>query len=325
MTQRQEKTEEIDEKAKVLKKLDKLGIEWYEASQAGNEAEKRNLSPAIFNLIMAEAKVIKESWRTQSDDFFGAVSLFYCNDLEKYNPNYNGKKAPFSEFVRSRISLRMTDNYNTEHENKRTRKKQEDGTVVTQKRTEISIEDNEEKVKKEGTGGEIYNIINESNKMRDPALIVYEDADMCELISLFISLTQNLSGRKDNESKKFYFRLFGTENITGAIHLSSDDNAVMRKHERDIFSAMQKSFLDYYMLKECDTIREIRHCRMKQRKEVEKNSNDEREVEIPFSNKLYLAYFDRIEGKQIVDSTISNQRNDYERMLKALVKNDYKN
>lgn len=332
MAQRQEKIEEIDEKTKeeVLKKLDKLGIEWYEASQAGNEAEKKNLLFAIFNLITEKAKVIKKNWRTQSDDFLGAVNLFYCNDLQKYNPNYNGKKVPFSEFVRSRISLRIIDNYDIEHENKRKREKREDGTIVTKKRMKISIEENADNFMEEGTGGGVYDEINASNKMRDPALTMDEDADICLLISLFITIPENLQGKRNNEAKRAYYRLFGTEHITGAIRLSPGNMAI-KKHERDILSAIKSSFLNYYMAKICKTIQEIESCPMKLRKEVEKNSADEREVDIPFSNKLYIAYLDRIENRQVVDSTISNHKKHYhddllkDELLKEWRKDDYKN
>ena len=52
MTQRQGKTEEIDEtKAEVLKRLDKLGLEWYEASQTGNRVEKEFLQTKIFTVL----------------------------------------------------------------------------------------------------------------------------------------------------------------------------------------------------------------------------------------------------------------------------------
>ena len=330
MTQRQEKTEEMDDKtrAEVLEKLDKLGLEWYEAVCAGNEDEKKNLSPAIFNLIIKKARAINKNWKTQSDNFLGAVSLFYCNDLRKYNPNYKGKKISFSKFVRVMISYRIKDNHNIENGIKKLREKQEDGTEVTKIRTMISIEQNEEEHEKEGTGGETYDRINASNRMKDPALIMYEDAGICLLISLFITIPENLQGKRNNESKRTYYRLFGTEHITGAIRLSPD-NMEIKKNERDILSALKSSFLNYYMVKTCKTIREIENCPMKLRKEVEKNSTDEREVDFPFSNKLYIAYLDRIENRQVVDSTISNQKKDYyedllkNELLKEWRKNDY--
>ena len=74
------------------------------------------------------------------------------------------------------------------------------------------------------------------------------------------------------------------------------------------------------MRTKCHNIEEIECGEMKRRDEVEEGSTDQREVEIPFSNKLYITYLDRIENNKIKDSAISMQHTSYKELLGELLK-----
>ena len=174
-----------------------------------------------------------------------------------------------------------------------------------------------------GEGGKDLERINEANSFRDPDNNILKDEWICELTMLFTKITQCLAGRQNNQTKKEYFKLFATENITGTIRVSTADNAFMKKRERDILSSLKEDFLDYYMMDKCRSLKEIRESHMKHHCEVEMGSTDTSEIGIPFSNKLYIAYLQRKGGKKVGDSAVSMQRNSFRELIKELYNNDY--
>ena len=92
----------------------------------------------------------------------------------------------------------------------------------------------------------------------------------------------------------------------------------MTRSIRDILSALKNDFLDYYMTEICRIMKKINSCPMKKHCEVEVGSKDENEIEIPFSNKLYTAYFQRIQNRKVGDSAISMQRSSFKDLLSEL-------
>ena len=228
----------------------------------------------------------------------------------------NGEERSFFSFAKSRIGYRIQDCYDRNMGVKRHQVK-EDGNVVTEKRKNISLDAVQEKFEKDGIGGSDWANIQSENTMKDPEELMEQDEKLLELTMLFTKITEHLTGRQNNENKQEYFRLFATENITGALKIS-EDTFFMKKRERDILSALKNDFLDYYMTEICRSMKKIHSCPMKKHCEVEVGSKDENEIEIPFSNKLYTAYFQRIQNRKVGDSAISMQRSSFKDLLSEL-------
>ena len=314
MTQRQGKTEEIDEtKAEVLKRLDKLGLEWYEASQTGNRVEKEFLQTKIFTVLFNdffhedEKRENKKGKEYKENELLNATGEFFLSDLDKFKPVVNEKETRFSSFLLSRLNYTKKDIWREDYEIK----KNDDYAL----RLDKIYEENKES----GAGGSTLVEAGKKTNLKNPMDICIDDKSMYEMLMLIAKLQQSLKGRQNNEAKKNYFRLFSTENITYGVRISPGNSAI-KKHERDIFDALKKSFLDYYMREKCNTIEEIEYSEMKRYDEVEEGSTDQREVEFPFSNKLYITYLDRIENNKIKDAAISMQHTSYKELLGELLK-----
>ena len=320
MAQRQGKTEEIDKtdktdktKAEVLKWLDKLGLEWYEASQTGNRVEKEFLQTKIFTVLFNdffhedEKRENKKGKEYKENELLNATGEFFLCDLDKFKPVIDEKETRFSSFLLSRLNYTKKDIWREDYEIK----KNDDYP--------LRLDEIDAKNKESGEGGSVLVKTGEKNNLKNPMDIYIDDESMYEMLMLIAKLQESLKGRQNNEAKKNYFRLFSTEYITYGVRISHGNSAI-KKHERDIFDALKKSFLDYYMREKCNTIEEIEHSEMKRHDEVEEGSTDQSEVEIPFSNKLYITYLDIIENNKIKDSAISMQHTSYKELLGELLK-----
>ena len=317
MIQKQGKTEEIAEKKqaeeKVLKELDKLGLEWYEASQNGNRVEKELLQTEIFTVLFNDffhedkRKEDTNGKEYKENEVLNAVGEFFLCDLDKFKPVIDEKETRFSSFLLSRLNYSKINIWRKDYEIR----KNDDYP--------LRLDEINAKNKESGEGGSVLVETGKKNNLKNPMDIYIDDESMYEMIMLIAKLQESLKGRQNNATKKNYFRLFSTEHITCALRISPGNSAV-KKHERDILDALKKSFLNYYMRTKCHTIEEIECGEMKRRDEVEEGSTDQREVEIPFSNKLYITYLDRIENNKIKDSAISMQHTSYKELLGELLK-----
>lgn len=307
-----------DKRENVKDKLNLLGVQWYNYYTACNDDMQRTLQTEIFTIIVENEDIIVDGrWKRISDELFtDAVGDFYMNNLKQFDPCYNGEERSFFSFAKSRIGYRIQDCYDRNMGVKRHQVK-EDGNVVTEKRKNISLDAVQEKFEKDGIGGSDWANIQSENTMKDPEELMEQDEKLLELTMLFTKITEHLTGRQNNENKQEYFRLFATENITGALKIS-EDTFFMKKRERDILSALKNDFLDYYMTEICRSMKKIHSCPMKKHCEVEVGSKDENEIEIPFSNKLYTAYFQRIQNRKVGDSAISMQRSSFKDLLSEL-------
>lgn len=308
----------VRKKETVKEALDRLGAEWYAYYTDGNQSMQKKVQEEIFTVILNGKELFGSNTGELSglDEFADAVSEFYLRDMKSFQPMYNGEIQSFFAFAKSRIGLRKIDCYNQDN-GTAAYKREENGETVKAKRQKISLESSEERYEESGEGGREWSEINEANPFKDPEQKMLQDEKICELTMLFTKITDCLTGRQNNETKKSYFKLFATESITGAIRLSAD-NFLLEVHRRDILSALKEKFLDYYMAERCRSIDQIQKCPMKKRCEVEEESQSDSEVSIPFSNKLYITYLKRMEGKKAGDSAVSMQKKSFEELMKEL-------
>lgn len=302
----------------VKSALDCLGREWYQAYTAGNKVMQEKLQTEIFNIVLKNERIIcSGKGRIPGNELFSdAVSEFFLRDMRRFDPFCNGENQSFFSFVKARIALRINDCYNQDNGTKWL-SAEEDGKKIKLKREKTSIDEIKASLDEEGKGGSDWVKIQNANEMKDPMLYVLQDEQVCELTMLFCRITQFLTGRQNNENRQEYFRLFSTEKITGTIRFSAD-NSFMRKRERDFLSALKMEFLDYYMADICRSMDKIQMCPMKKHCEVEEDSPDETEIQIPFSNKLYITYFQRKQNRKVGDSAISMQKKSFRDLIREL-------
>ncbi len=139
-----------------------------------------------------------------------------------------------------------------------------------------------------------------------PEAAMESDGLFAELTSLIL----NFSARRDragNDTRRMWFRLFYTEDMTQAMKM----RLIRFVHQRDIFAAMETGYLDYYMTAVCRDGRAMMDTPLKRCCDVMPESADTREIPFPFPAGVSLAYLKTRKGISVGGSARSNQLTAY--------------
>ena len=147
------------------------------------------------------------------------------------------------------------------------------------------------------------------------------DADdtLVSLLSLILTLPERLRGRANNPKKITYYRMFFTDGVVAAVHDLPERSELARyiRHERDLFRAFQVRFLDFFMRERCRTIGDVADCEVRRYGELVPGAPMEHPGH-PLPNDVYREYLNSCEGYDIAaDASVSNQRAEYKRFLRA--------
>ena len=126
-----------------------------------------------------------------------------------------------------------------------------------------------------------------------------------------------LTGRKNNDSKKKYMRLFFTDTATFMIKDPYCPEAVdpFREREQDIIKAINLSFLDFFMVDQNRTIDEIESGALKNEHDI-RATKGYKELTPPLGNYVFYEYINQKTEDSVSDKVISTQRKDYNKILK---------
>ena len=134
-----------------------------------------------------------------------------------------------------------------------------------------------------------------------------------ELISLILVLPERLNGQARNQTRINYFRMFFTDSMVDILH--TEGEMIRISHERDLFDAMNLSFLDFFMEEPCRTAREIIRTNLKLYGQMVKG-RPMNTPEQPLPNDVYMQYMQDVEGTKLKSaSAITNQRMAYRAFL----------
>lgn len=129
-----------------------------------------------------------------------------------------------------------------------------------------------------------------------------------ELTAMILNFAQCHSGRENNETRRSWYRMFYTEDMTLAI--KSVELHLL--HERDLFAAMKQSYLDYYMSAPCVTEKQLRDTALRPYGQVvPERAGETRETPLPIPADVSLSYLSLCEGIQVGASTRSNHMKHY--------------
>lgn len=149
----------------------------------------------------------------------------------------------------------------------------------------------------------------------DPSHRLEALTPLLELTSMILNFSACHHNKADNETKRNWYRIFYTEDVT----LGAKTAQSRFLHERDVFTALKKPYLDYYMEKICRSMREIGETKLKPYCEVVPEQTDcMQEVPVPIPADVSLSYLKNCEGYQASKAARSNQRGDYKREKEQL-------
>lgn len=134
------------------------------------------------------------------------------------------------------------------------------------------------------------------------------DEALVELTALVLDFSERHRGKAGNETRRNWYRLFFTEDMTFA----AKSVPLRLTHERDVFSAMKLAYLDYYMSAPCRDLASLLRTALRPYSEtVPERGGEEGETPIPIPADVCLNYLKRCEQVQAGAAARSNQMKFY--------------
>ena len=134
------------------------------------------------------------------------------------------------------------------------------------------------------------------------------DEALVELTALVLDFSERHRGKAGNETRRNWYRLFFTEDMTFA----AKSVPLRLTHERDVFSAMKLAYLDYYMSAPCRDLASLLRTALRPYSEtVPERGGEEGETPLPIPADVCLNYLKRCEKVQAGAAARSNQMKFY--------------
>ena len=134
------------------------------------------------------------------------------------------------------------------------------------------------------------------------------DEALVELTALVLDFSERHRGKAGNETRRNWYRLFFTEDMTFA----AKSVPLRLTHERDVFSAMKLAYLDYYMSAPCRDLASLLRTALRPYGEtVPERGGEEGETPVPIPADVCLNYLKRCEKVQAGAAARSNQMKFY--------------
>ena len=267
------------------KRFDEVARRW-KAETAENQAVREALRNELFALGF-------ELYDDRSDEFITTFVNFFQS---RYDP----QKGDASHYFSRVMSRRKHDDENKKPRETGLETAGEDGKTTENAelvRMEVEAWEN---------GGSV-----EAEVDADDTLV--------SLLSLILALPERLKGKANNPKKITYYRMFFTDGVVAAVHGMPMRSELGRyaRHERDLFRAFQVRFLDFFMRERCRNISDIADCEVRRYGELVSGAPMEHPGH-PLPNDVYREYLNSCEGYDIAaDASVSNQRAEYKRFLRA--------
>ena len=281
-----------------IERLNRLGERYCAARRDGRKCD--GLTESVFLELYA---LFSDADKTRAEPKLAdAIGEFFLRDW----PSFDADKGTLYAFAQSRLkfqTLNMSYKDSGAYKRKVGKGERDEGETREYRReTPKSLDD------------PASNPV-ESDAANDTEGELLFDATALDYLTLNLQLRQRLRGKARNEQRLTYYRMFFTDAVTDILRNMEVPESYIR-HERDLFAALKRGFLNFYMRRPCESVRDIRETPMKLHGEVVNGSSME-PMGHPLPNDVYLTYLNDKEGFQIRSAgTISNQRKEYRQFLR---------
>ena len=288
------------EQIEQIAKLNRLGEEYCAAE---DNDRRRKLCSEIF-LELDEIFRCKYS-KTSGLPLNEALGAFFEQDWK----SFDAEKGALYDFANFRLERRSVDMYRKDAGVKKA-KNPETGKYAYMPPDHLESPIDEKHTFQEQLESRSYNPEDEV------VARMTADAKAMELLTIILNMRERLQGKAKNEQRITYFRMFFTDSVVDIIqNIETPESYV--NHERDLFQALKTEFLDFFMNRVCRSVQEISDCPMKLYGEIVNDCPMEH-MRHPMPNDVYIAYVNAKENFRIQSpGTISNQRNEYYKFLRA--------
>lgn len=246
-------------------------------------------------------------------DYFG---WFFEEYWKRYDhEKYNGNAYNYFLYGLGKSKKKQRDKDWGVH--RRTIKNSETGEKGTIRITNVPIyTENEE--------GEMEPIDNEGLKTPDGSTEIIENDDVEDIIiahfGLIINFWNHFKGHAANDNKFRWYQIFYTEDTTCAVKKELGVHPRLLKHEREIFQAIRKTYLDFYMKHECRTLDELFNTHLKTIAEIlPGHARGNEEIPLPLQAKISVAYLTECEKVKATEGSRSQQHKTYLDTFKTIL------
>ena len=142
-----------------------------------------------------------------------------------------------------------------------------------------------------------------------------ENAELIVFTSSCIFNFLNCNSKKNNETRKMYFKLFNTDIVVQFVIDLEKINTLLLKHEQMILSSINLDFLNFFMANNCENISHIIMCPLKKLKDLLIDVDDDYSLEeicpLPLPTKVYISYLKIKKDINVSKVLISQQKSNF--------------
>lgn len=271
-----------DERKEKERRLNLAALSWKTISPEGNEDRIKSLYEQVFILSF---ELFDKPYKQKNGQIIENDPMVFMKVFEEARERYEPDKGPFSNYLSMLISKRSIDQ--KRHDNLHAPAGDSLYAPVS------ASEDNDltlaDVISSEESGTE--------------SGVMFENLYV-ELTALVLNFSENHTGRQANETRRKWYRIFFTEDMTETYKTHHFNFS----KEREIFRAILLPYLDYYMSRRCRTGKDVAMTALKPYCEVVSARKDKmEETEVPLPADVSLAYLELCEGVSATPSARSNQ------------------
>lgn len=285
-------------------KLNTLAKEWYAAKESKNEKQIKELHDSLFVQYINYFDDCN-----QNEEY---VLRTFDKGIEKYDP----KVGDFAPFLKKMLDYRRFDQY------------RKNNSYVSGNERVYPKQDSLDQVLSEEDGRTQGDLIAAKSELSPEAQVIEKEQMriyLAELAAMVLNFSERHHKKQATESKRKWYRLCYTEDVT--IVLKDRLAPVTLFHERDAWTAMNHSYLDYYMAEPCNSLRAVVHTKFKPYVSLVPDDPQPKESlyrtteggENVFWAKIPLSYLKTLPesegGGTFAESTRSTQRSSYKQEL----------
>lgn len=268
-----------EERKAKERKLDAAAVNWKNASDEDSRVYKNEIWLQVFKLYAPEYLI--DNWEKPVDDpKYDPNALI--DALEEAFAKYTPEAGQFSHYFSKLFSGRKKDAYRYE---------QRHAPRGDSLERPVTEDENE-------TLGDVL----PSDERFEPESTVRIDSLLADLTSMILNFSRK-KGKSNNPTRKMWYHLFYTEDMTQVMK----EHMIRFAHERDIFSAMDLEYLDYYMSVPCRTGKAVMNTPLKPYCQVVPSQTDLSPVPVPIPGDVSLCYLKLCRGISAGASARSNQ------------------
>lgn len=287
----------VDERKEA--RLNEAVLQWKSLPREGNGAALAALRNEIWILAFELFDPRTENFRSKganTDRELERATMIFLDVFEEVMEKYLPEKGHFSNFLCFLLKRRLVSAYETD-------------------KIHSPEGDSIDDITEADDGSIIGGPTPAAPEDQEPEVRVMLNDLFAELTAMILNFSERHSGQSNNESRKMWYRLFYTEDMT----LAAQTVELSTSHERDIFAAMKLPYLDYYMGKKCRTLRQLAHTSLKPYGEVVPARKGQREeTPLPLPADVSLSYLKICENISAGSSARSNQMKPYRAEIREM-------